>query len=157
MKFKFIGSQTKIRLTYDRDIWFPFQSVKISSKLASNLPLSSPTPLHIKVSELFEDFKFRYEKNARFKLDEIIKFDSYRMTARNLNYLMKLTVPMAESSIDIHNCMFKIHFTKEFRWAIHFNSKKNKIYMRSSRKDSPTSITIEIRHKEFEELEFEYV
>lgn len=156
MKFKFVGSETKLRLTYDRDIWFPFQAVKILSKLSNNPKGYLPSKLHKDASEKFLDYKFKFGQNMKQRKDEEVLFRTHKLKLIELFHLKNLSVSMADSCIDIDRKKFKLHFNREYIFSIIFEGKKNEIYLKS-RRDSPAAITALILPEDFEELEFEYV
>lgn len=156
LRFKFIGSESKLRLTYDREIWFPFQQVKIMSKLSNNPKSHIPSKLHKDVSEKFEDYKFKFGENMKQRKNEEVLFRTYKLKLIELFHLKNLSICLNEECIDIHKRKFKLPFDREYIFSILFESKKNEIYLKS-RRESPASITALILPEDFEELEFEYV
>lgn len=156
MKFKFVGQNTKLRLTYDREIWFPFQKIRIPNKLNYGKKQYPATQLLIDSTEKFKENKFKFGESFKTKKDEIIIFRTYKLKFMDLFHLKNLSGSLPESCIDIDKKKFKLSFNREYIFHILFDSKKNMIYLKT-KKDSPAAITILILPVDFEELEFEYV
>ena len=156
MKFKFVGQNTKLRLTYDREIWFPFQKIRVPNRLNYGKKQYPATQLLIDSTEKFKENKFKFGESFKTKKDEIIVFRTYKLKFMDLFHLKNLSGSLPELCIDISRLKFKLSFNREYIFSIVYDSKNDIIYLRS-RKDSPCAFTIIISKEDFEELEFEYV
>jgi hypothetical protein len=156
MQFNFIGKNRAIRLSFDRDIWFPLQECKVPTPFRDTV--DSPTTLHVDTSEFIESFKFLHPKDYFLNRYRTEKFKGVQYTYEDAKNLRLLTMVLNNDKFDVNSKKFKLHFTREYVWIVDFNSSNEMITMQSSKKHgSPYHMSYLISADDFKNIEFDMV